>query len=252
MKKILFSLLLFIISLTVVGCSVVQNGNINTKLPTDVDVDSEEVYAYILLELKDKDDVKEDLNLPTKFKDIDLTWASSNESVLSSTGKVNRQDKDTKVVLTCSLVENGKEKSYDFVVTVKAKEPEPTPTPTPTPTIIEEVLSIEDVLNKEVNTHVITNGYVKAISGVSFILGDDKNDILVYIGPSFIIDIVIGDELKVEGRVRLRGAQDAAAARGGRDRQRLPERAHAPPAPEQSHGSALYKLRSARPLLQAL
>ena len=63
---------------------------------------------------------KVDINLPTEGENgISITWKSSNEEALSSTGKVNRSDENVDVVLTATLTKGDVTRTKDFNVIVK-------------------------------------------------------------------------------------------------------------------------------------
>ncbi len=61
---------------------------------------------------------REDLELPSKVSGVSVTWSSSDESVISSTGEVNSSSEDKKVTLTASLNYKGVEDTENFDVTV--------------------------------------------------------------------------------------------------------------------------------------
>ncbi len=64
------------------------------------------------------DEVKENLNLPSKFWGFDLSWKSDNEAIVASDGTVTRGDKNKKATLTATVSYNGESVSKDFEVTV--------------------------------------------------------------------------------------------------------------------------------------
>ena len=66
-----------------------------------------------------------DLDLKTKVDDINVTWSSSNASVISKTGKVNQPaigKPDVKVRLIASVTVDGEVYTKEFTVIVKAKQ----------------------------------------------------------------------------------------------------------------------------------
>lgn len=83
-------------------------------------------------EIPNMDNIKGNITLPSEKDGINISWKSSDDSVIASedvngkpAGVVTRQDKDTKVTLTAVFSKDGQEsvtKTYD--VTVKAKAPE--------------------------------------------------------------------------------------------------------------------------------
>ena len=65
---------------------------------------------------------KVDINLPTEGENgISITWKSNNEEALSSTGKVNRSEENTEVILTATLTKGDVTRTKDFNVTVNGK-----------------------------------------------------------------------------------------------------------------------------------
>ncbi|MCH5209994.1 MAG: discoidin domain-containing protein [Oscillospiraceae bacterium] len=73
------------------------------------------VSALDKINLGDLSAVTENLTLPT---DGGITWKSSNEDIISTTGVVTRPDETTTVILTATVTENGNTSSKTFVVTV--------------------------------------------------------------------------------------------------------------------------------------
>ncbi len=65
------------------------------------------------------------INLPTfcnAYPESTMSWKSSREDVLTSTGKVYKLDtEDVEVVLTCTINYNGKSKTFNYTVTVPQK-----------------------------------------------------------------------------------------------------------------------------------
>ncbi|RXI41140.1 hypothetical protein DP129_01785 [Clostridium tetani] len=81
--------------------------------------------ALNTLQLEGKlDSVVDNLKLPTKDdkNTVDITWSSSNESVISNDGVVKRSDKDENAILTATLKKGSITKTKEFNIVVKAKE----------------------------------------------------------------------------------------------------------------------------------
>lgn len=66
------------------------------------------------------------LYLPTESKGAEVTWKSSNESIITTTGEVTRPASDTSVTLTAALTVDGETAEKTFTVTVKAAPQERT------------------------------------------------------------------------------------------------------------------------------
>ncbi len=64
--------------------------------------------------------VTDDLSLVTSIGDVAVKWASSNEAVIATDGKVVRPNEDTEVVLTATLTSGDNKKEVKFTVTVSA------------------------------------------------------------------------------------------------------------------------------------
>ena len=66
------------------------------------------------------------LSLPTSssaFENVSISWASSNESVISTTGVVTHQTNDVEVTLTATLSLNGNNETKTFVIDVLGDDP---------------------------------------------------------------------------------------------------------------------------------
>lgn len=62
--------------------------------------------------------VREDINLPSKFYGFDVKWSSNNEAVISSDGTVTRGNATQKATLTATVSYNGETSTKDFELTV--------------------------------------------------------------------------------------------------------------------------------------
>ncbi len=125
---------------TVILPEGVENlGNIPLTVTANVtvkrDMSTEDSLDEILgkVEIRNKDNIMENITLPTEQDGLALTWKSDKESVISTkekendnyyttpAGVVTRQDKDTSVTLTVSAEKDGVTKSREIKTTVKAK-----------------------------------------------------------------------------------------------------------------------------------
>ena len=113
-RIILFFILMFI-GFLLVGC------NFDGDTTNDVFKEELEEVSNMLLEDIDRFNVTENIELPTQIGDVVLVWNSSNEAVLSSTGVVERQEEDTFVTLTATLIKDKTTISTDISIRVIAK-----------------------------------------------------------------------------------------------------------------------------------
>lgn len=114
-------------------------GNIPLDITVQVTVKSADAAAETVaaalkkIEIRNKDDIRENITLPEEIDGVRLSWKSDKEKVISTEAKKNedyydtpagvvtRQDKDTKVTLTVTGEYGGESATRDIVVTVKAK-----------------------------------------------------------------------------------------------------------------------------------
>ncbi|MFI3328974.1 MAG: immunoglobulin-like domain-containing protein [bacterium] len=100
--------------------SVIVIGDPNAESASDAQKVNE---AAEMLDIEgDLDNVTEDLNLPLSYEEVNVTWKSNNEEVLSNTGVVVRPTVDTEVILTATLSLNAATETLRFYVTVLAVE----------------------------------------------------------------------------------------------------------------------------------
>ncbi|WP_083511972.1 LamG-like jellyroll fold domain-containing protein [Amphibacillus sediminis] len=96
------------------------------------------------LEIGRLDQINRDLQLPTVgFHNSQIDWESSNEKIVSSSGKVNQQDDDVQVTLTVNITKGDAQATKSFDLTVIAKES--------TDTIEKLQFSFEDNLKEQDN-----------------------------------------------------------------------------------------------------
>lgn len=96
-----------------------------TVTEEDKSVESAETALTMALILGDNNSetsIVNDLNLVTKLKNCSITWTSSNEAVVSTSGKVTRVDKDSEVELRAQIKNGDTTTNKVFKVKVLAKE----------------------------------------------------------------------------------------------------------------------------------
>lgn len=74
--------------------------------------------AFESLDLGDLSAVESNLNLPEKFKGVDISWISDNESVIATDGTVTRPELDTEVILKAVLNLGNISKEKEFIAKV--------------------------------------------------------------------------------------------------------------------------------------
>ena len=95
MKKILSIFMVFVLSFMLIGCD-----------KSNSDLDAIEKAYESLFENVDRQNVTNDLSFPSKIGEVSIYYSSSNESIISNSGKVVRQAEDEVVVITVSLEMN--------------------------------------------------------------------------------------------------------------------------------------------------
>lgn len=135
MKKVLSIFMVFVLSFILVGCD---------KSSSDLDA-IEKVYES-LFENVDRQNVVSDLSFPSKVEDVSIYYSSSNESIISNTGKVVRQQEDEVVVITVSLEKNDE-------------------------SIVKHISFVVKKVDSSDNTEILENAYNKLFVGV------DKNNV---------------------------------------------------------------------------
>lgn len=71
------------------------------------------------IELGNTENISEDIALPAQSYGAEITWTSSDESIVDSEGKVTRTLEPGEAVLTARVTYNGEERTKSFTVTVK-------------------------------------------------------------------------------------------------------------------------------------
>ncbi|GAA0789635.1 hypothetical protein GCM10008909_25630 [Hathewaya limosa] len=104
--------------------SKVKTFNIVVKAKEE-NIEKELQLANNALEISNVDNIEKDINLKTFLNDINITWTSSDEGIISSNGKVIRPqfgEKDRLVTLTATLSKKDKSITKEFNLTVKAEK----------------------------------------------------------------------------------------------------------------------------------
>jgi len=148
MKKLTFicSLFLFILS----GC--IYTDSLGVSLDT--------LDISFVNQSDDLDNVTGDLILPNKFEEFDVTWKSSNESILSNNGEivVTEIEEDLNVILTATVIKEGVALTKKFVLTIKTNTNED-------PIDEEDLISIE------------TQAFLTLLNSISEVNLNSKNQI---------------------------------------------------------------------------
>ncbi|MBO7080312.1 MAG: OB-fold nucleic acid binding domain-containing protein, partial [Bacilli bacterium] len=186
MKKLLSFLFLLISAFALAGCSLLGGGGSGNGGNTTITVDFDEVFETISAQIPDKDNITADISLIRELGDVDITWTSSDESIISTRGRVARPDTDTEVILKCKLQANGITKEYTIRVLVRAEE-------------VLKLSSIIDVINGETGKTYKVRGTVVAFSRINFILQDSTGYIISYFDKGVVKPVRLGDVLELEG-----------------------------------------------------
>jgi len=113
MRKGLYILHIFILSLTLIACQ-----------PSELD-QLKEVLGDVSISYQtpdNEDGVTQDLDLVTTLGDVTISWSSSHPDIISSSGEVNRPDQNTDVTLTATLTLGQATETLTFTVNVIAVE----------------------------------------------------------------------------------------------------------------------------------
>ena len=132
--------------------------------------------------------ITENVNLPTTIGDIEITWLSENPDVISNTGVVTRQKKDTLVKIVAIFKLGDKTERFYMELTVKAYD-----------LVEDDYDKIGDVLAGADGTSYEICGTVVAVNAQSFLVQDSTGMILVYKGYNYEKDLAVGDVVVVSG-----------------------------------------------------
>lgn len=178
MKKLLLVLSLFTMSLSLSACNK-DNETLNLA--------KEQLTISTTL--------TSNISLPSTIKveeeTVNITWSSSNESVLSSKGIVNKQEKqDIQVILSAELEYNEVTNDKNFVVTVKQKEVE----------VETPVITISDFLELSLNEEcVLEDVLVVSLTPKGFYVTDNTETLFV-LEYDYASGVKIGDKVSLEGK----------------------------------------------------
>ena len=185
-KKILSLLLIVLITFALTACDMLNGLGTGTGTQT-VEVNLDEVYLNVSSQINTKDALENNITLPTKFGTVNITWVSDNPNLIDNNGRiVARPDQDTEVILNCTLTNGNDTKEYKLKVIIKAKD-------------VASLVTLAQAKAGTVGQTYKAKAVVIATSKVSFLLKDDSDLMLVYIGADYAKDLVVGDEVEVEG-----------------------------------------------------
>lgn len=126
----------------------------------------EQVYQK-LFENIDKNNITSDLSFVNSFDGVTIKYSSSNESVISSTGKVTRQAVDTKVTIDIELTYNNTKLEKIVEFTVKKVDE-----------IIPDTKALQAAFDKlvnfKLNAHVVMKGSDSGEYTVDYLYDTDK------------------------------------------------------------------------------
>ena len=91
----------------------------NIKIEGNVNTDYENVAEEISAVFENADCVVNDINLPASYNGYTFEWASDNEAVITSDGKVTRQESGDETVIMTALITKGEftyKKEYNLTV----------------------------------------------------------------------------------------------------------------------------------------
>jgi hypothetical protein len=113
MRKGLYILHIFLLSLTLIACE-----------PSELD-QLKEVLGDVSISYQtpdNNDSVTQDLELITTIGDVTISWSSSHPDIISSSGEVNRPNNNTTVTLTATLTLGQATETLTFTLDVIAIE----------------------------------------------------------------------------------------------------------------------------------
>ncbi len=134
--------------------------------------------------------VLSDITLPESALDATVTWASSNEAVITNDGVVTRPangDGNAVVILTATLTVGDETDTKDFEVTVREEEPS---------NVYESIPAMHE--SSVLGDVVEFQGIVVGIFSSGYFLSDGTYSLGIY-NPSTTLDVQIGDEVYVKG-----------------------------------------------------
>ena len=124
-KKILSLLLIVLLVFTLTACDMFSGLNSGNGTQTG-EVNLDDVFLNVEAQINTKDALENNITLPSSFGSVNITWTSSNTSIIDNTGRiVARPEADTEVILNCTLTSAKESKTYKVKVIIKAKEADP-------------------------------------------------------------------------------------------------------------------------------
>lgn len=186
MKKIL-SFIVLVVALTfLVACNFEVDQAAKTKV---------EDVAVELFKDVDLTKVSSDLSFDQKIKDVNLTYSSSNQQIITNTGEVTLCEEETEVEITVYLEYNGYKLTKTYTVTVVAKP--------------FSFINISDVKSLDSDSEVkikgivsrIINGTEKNVPNGFYVF--DKTDAIYVYSPSFAESVSAGDEVEISGNYTM-------------------------------------------------
>ncbi|MFU8785802.1 MAG: immunoglobulin-like domain-containing protein [Candidatus Izemoplasmataceae bacterium] len=145
--------------------------------------------AVAAIDLGDLSAIFDNITLPTTgLYDSTITWSSSNETVISNTGVVTRQETEQTVTLTATVTVGVEVSTREFVVTVLDEEYVPTG------------MTVSQALEAEVGTIIYVEGIVTSYSPFSKRIFIQDTD-----GTAMYVNVQLSDHVSIGDRVVLRG-----------------------------------------------
>lgn len=185
MKKVLSFIAVVFLCAFLVACDKPKDDSLAKEKIEQV---KEELFKDV-----DLTNVTENLNFVSKMNDVNLTYASSNETVISKTGVVTQQDADVDVEITVNFECEGSEDSKVYKATVSGKSIDTT------------FMDIKDVKELGATGQVKVKGIVsRIINGTEknvptgFYVFDKTDAIYVY-SEKYAAELKAGDEVEIIG-----------------------------------------------------
>ena len=111
-KKILSLLLIVLLVFTLTACDMFSGLNSGNGTQTG-EVNLDDVFLNVEAQINTKDALENNITLPSSFGSVNITWTSSNTSIIDNTGRiVARPEADTEVILNCTLTSAKESKTY--------------------------------------------------------------------------------------------------------------------------------------------
>ena len=133
-----------------------------------------------------------DPSLEDQYKGCTITWVSTNEEVMSSSGQVINQAQDTRVVFNVTVANDEDSITFEITFVVKA---------------FSSVATLQALTEEEYGgfTFFAAKGIVVGTSDYDILLKDETGYILVYFSNGFQGDVEAGDEVMVRGMISNHG-----------------------------------------------